>query len=83
MSSKSTTPMTNEEREALSTAIKLYVEMGVLNRTCQSIDKFLARVPEITTYRLKTLINNHNTEIATMAEAKKVVYKEGGILPTF
>ncbi|MFN6561258.1 MAG: hypothetical protein RMY28_015900 [Nostoc sp. ChiSLP01] len=67
--------ITDTEREALATAIKIYVEMGVLNRVSQSTKTFLARVPGIDSRRLQTLIKNHNQEIAAMAGAKDVIYK--------
>lgn len=70
--------MTVEEKEALETAIRIYVEMGVLNRVCHSTDSFLSRVPGIHTRRLQTLIKNHSQEIAAMAGAKEVTYQTGG-----
>jgi hypothetical protein len=36
--------MTDEEKQALQTAIKLYLDMGVLDRVSSSCKKFLARV---------------------------------------
>lgn len=48
--------MTDTEREALEKAIKLYLDMGILGRVCQSTEKFLARVPGISTQRLQGLI---------------------------
>lgn len=69
--------MSVEEREALETAIRIYVEMGVLNRICQSTDSFLSRVPGINTRRLQSLIKNHSQEIAAMAGAKDVTYQTG------
>lgn len=69
--------MTAEEREALETAIKIYIEMNVLNRVCQSTDSFLSRVPGISTRRLQGLIKNHSQEIAAMAGAKEVTYQTG------
>ncbi|RCJ20225.1 hypothetical protein A6S26_05750 [Nostoc sp. ATCC 43529] len=70
--------MTDTEREALATAIRMYVEMGVLNRVSQSTKTFLARVPAgINSRRLQTLIKNHGQEIAAMAGAKDVIYKTG------
>lgn len=74
--------MTAEEKEALETAIKLYVEMGVLNRVCQSADSFLSRVPGISIRRLQSLIKNHNQEIAAMAGAKDVTYQTGFYRPS-
>lgn len=75
--------MTDEEREALQIAIKLYLEMGVLNRVCRSCEKFLSRVPaNISTRRLQTLIKNYSQEIATMAGAKDVVYQTGDRKPS-
>jgi hypothetical protein len=74
---KTLNPMTSQERMALETAIKIYVEMGVLNRVCQSTESFLARVPGINSHRLQSLIKNHNGEIAAMAGAKDVIYKTG------
>lgn len=74
--------MTDTEREALATAIRVYVEMGVLNRVSQSTKTFLARVPGIDTRRLQTLIKNHSQEIAAMAGAKDVIYKSGDYRPS-
>ena len=74
--------MTAEEKQALSTAIKIYVEMGVLNRVCQSTKSFLARVPGINSRRLQTLIKNHSQEIAVMAGASHVIYKTGDYRPS-
>lgn len=74
--------MTTEEKASLETAIKIYVEMGVLNRVSQSAKTFLARVPGIDTRRLQTLIKNHSQEIAAMAGAKDVIYKTGDYLPS-
>ncbi len=69
-------PMTDEEKQALQTAIKLYLDMGVLDRVSSSCKKFLARVPaNISTRRLQILIKNYSQEIATMAGAKDVVYQ--------
>ncbi|MBD2303058.1 hypothetical protein [Nostoc sp. FACHB-190] len=74
--------MTNEEKAALETAIKIYIEMGVLNRVSQSTKTFLARVPGINTRRLQTLIKNQSQEIAAMAGAKDVIYKTGDYRPS-
>lgn len=74
--------MTDTEREALEKAIKLYLDMGILGRVCQSTEKFLARVPGISTQRLQSLIKNHESEIAVMAGAKNVVYKVGDYKPS-
>ncbi|MCC5640869.1 hypothetical protein LC593_34595 [Nostoc sp. CHAB 5844] len=74
--------MTDTEREALATAIKMYVEMGVLNRVSQSTKTFLACVPNIDTRRLQTLIKKHSQEIAAMAGAKNVIYKSGDYRPS-
>lgn len=74
--------MTNEEKAALETAIKIYVETSVLNRVSQSTKTFLARVPNINTRRLQTLIKNHSQEIAVMAGAKDVIYKIGSYRPS-
>lgn len=77
-----TKPMTSEERESLETAIKMYVEMGVLTRVCSSTESFLARVPGISIRRLQALIKNHNGEIAAMAGARDVVYQTGSYRPS-
>lgn len=69
--------MTVEEKEALETAIRIYVKMGVLDRVCHSTDSFLSRVPGINTKRLSSLIKNHSQEIAAMAGAKDVTYQTG------
>lgn len=74
--------MTSEERESLETAIKMYVEMGVLTRVCSSCKSFLARVPGISTRRLQALIKNHTQEIAAMAGAKDVTYQTGSYRPS-
>lgn len=75
--------MTDEEREALQTAISIYLEQGVLNRVCSSCEKFLSRVSaSVTTKRLKFLIENHTEEIASMAGAKTVIYKTGYYKPS-
>lgn len=71
------TAMTGEEKEALETAIRIYVEMGVLNRVCRSTDSFLSRVPGISALRLQGLIKNHSQEIAAMAGAKGLIYQAG------
>ncbi|MUH00619.1 hypothetical protein F7734_53470 [Scytonema sp. UIC 10036] len=75
--------MNPEEKAALQTAISIYLELGVLNRVCSSCEKFLSRVPaNITTKRLKSLIENHGEEIAKMAGAKTVIYKSGYYKPS-
>ncbi len=74
--------MTTQEKASLETAIKIYVEMGVLNRVSQSTKTFLARVPGIDSRRLQTLIKNHNKEIAAMAGGKDVIYKTGDYRPS-
>ncbi len=78
-----TKPMTADEKEALETAIKAYLEMGVLDRVSSSTKTFLARVPaDINAHRLQTLIENHSQEIAAMAGAKDVVYQNGSYRPS-
>ncbi len=74
--------MTVEEKQALLAAIKIYTEIGVLNRVCQSTESFLSRVPGISTRRLQTLIKNHSKEIAAMAGASHVIYKTGDYRPS-
>lgn len=69
--------MTEQERDALQTAISIYLQLGVLDRVCQSTDLFLSRVPNINVRRLQTLIKSHSKEIAAMAGAKDIIYHTG------